>query len=181
MADRKSPDEKAERRDAGRDEAINKRLERHPESKEAQLDTALDESMDGRMRPIRRARHMTGLHRIDMDVIYVPAMVVLVCDQVLPIAALPYAALALMRRRGERLSFFGMLREKADLIWRQRVALSASPSGRRHRQCRWSGRIAIASMTKGRAECAARNAARRSAIRSTSKLRRRSSRFTVKK
>lgn len=32
--------------DAGQDESINKRLERNPESKEAQLDTALDESMD---------------------------------------------------------------------------------------------------------------------------------------
>ena len=33
-------------RDAGQDESINKRLERNPESKEARLDTALDESMD---------------------------------------------------------------------------------------------------------------------------------------
>jgi hypothetical protein len=33
-------------RDAGQDESINRRLERNPESKEARLDTALDESMD---------------------------------------------------------------------------------------------------------------------------------------
>ncbi|MBY8827234.1 hypothetical protein [Hephaestia mangrovi] len=40
------PKEKARDRDAGQDEAINQRLERNPESKEARLDTALDESMD---------------------------------------------------------------------------------------------------------------------------------------
>ncbi|MFL0414999.1 hypothetical protein ACH0CP_04050 [Sphingomonas sp. 179-I 2A4 NHS] len=32
--------------DAGRDKSIAKRLEKHPESKDAQLDNALDESMD---------------------------------------------------------------------------------------------------------------------------------------
>lgn len=34
------------RQDAGQDASIAKRLEKNPESKEAQLDTALDESMD---------------------------------------------------------------------------------------------------------------------------------------
>jgi hypothetical protein len=34
------------RQDAGQDEGIAKRLERDPESKEARLDNALDESMD---------------------------------------------------------------------------------------------------------------------------------------
>lgn len=34
------------RQDAGQDKSIAKRLERDPESKEAQLDNALDESMD---------------------------------------------------------------------------------------------------------------------------------------
>ncbi|RIA46992.1 hypothetical protein DFR49_1557 [Hephaestia caeni] len=33
-------------RDAGQDESIARRLERNPESKEARLDTALDQSMD---------------------------------------------------------------------------------------------------------------------------------------
>lgn len=33
-------------RDAGQDESIAERLERNPESKEARLDRALDESMD---------------------------------------------------------------------------------------------------------------------------------------
>lgn len=33
-------------RDAGQDESINRRLARNPESKDARLDTALDESMD---------------------------------------------------------------------------------------------------------------------------------------
>lgn len=32
--------------DAGRDKSIAKRLDKHPESKDAQLDNALDESMD---------------------------------------------------------------------------------------------------------------------------------------
>jgi hypothetical protein len=34
------------RQDAGQDESITKRLERDPESEEARLDNALDESMD---------------------------------------------------------------------------------------------------------------------------------------
>lgn len=34
------------RRDAGHDESISERLERNPESKDARLDRALDESMD---------------------------------------------------------------------------------------------------------------------------------------
>ena len=58
MADPHSTDDKArdrpsamppapdEKRDAGQDKSITKRLERNPESPEAQLDTALDESMD---------------------------------------------------------------------------------------------------------------------------------------
>lgn len=47
-----APDEKAEAKpdagdqNAGQDEAIAKRLERNPEDKDAQLDNALDESMD---------------------------------------------------------------------------------------------------------------------------------------
>lgn len=40
------PTEDGRDRDAGQDESINRRLERNPESKEARLDTALDESMD---------------------------------------------------------------------------------------------------------------------------------------
>lgn len=34
------------RQDAGQDESITKRLEKNPDSPEAQLDNALDESMD---------------------------------------------------------------------------------------------------------------------------------------
>jgi hypothetical protein len=41
-----APKDDARDRDAGQDESITKRLERNPESKEARLDTALDESMD---------------------------------------------------------------------------------------------------------------------------------------
>lgn len=41
-----SNQERDPRQDAGRDESIQQRLERDPESKEARLDNALDESMD---------------------------------------------------------------------------------------------------------------------------------------
>lgn len=41
-----SNQERDPRQDAGRDESIQRRLERDPESKEARLDAALDESMD---------------------------------------------------------------------------------------------------------------------------------------
>lgn len=40
------PNERSPSQDAGRDESIGKRLEKNPASKEAQLDNALDESMD---------------------------------------------------------------------------------------------------------------------------------------
>lgn len=43
-----APDEpdRGQQKDAGHDESIAERLERNPESKEARLDRALDESMD---------------------------------------------------------------------------------------------------------------------------------------
>lgn len=41
-----APKDQAKAGDAGQDEAINKRLKRNPESKDARLDAALDESMD---------------------------------------------------------------------------------------------------------------------------------------
>lgn len=40
------PTEQTPSQDAGRDESIAKRLNKHPESKDAQLDAGLDESMD---------------------------------------------------------------------------------------------------------------------------------------
>lgn len=43
---RASSTERDPRQDAGQDESITRRLERDPESKEARLDNALDESMD---------------------------------------------------------------------------------------------------------------------------------------
>lgn len=39
-------EEKSNKGDAGSDESISERLERNPESKQARLDRALDESMD---------------------------------------------------------------------------------------------------------------------------------------
>lgn len=40
------PTQQPPSQDAGRDESIAKRLDKHPESKDAQLDAGLDESMD---------------------------------------------------------------------------------------------------------------------------------------
>jgi hypothetical protein len=40
------PTKQTPAQDAGRDKSIAKRLDKHPESKDAQLDNALDESMD---------------------------------------------------------------------------------------------------------------------------------------
>ncbi len=40
------PEAAQHRGDAGQDRSIEKRLEKHPESKEARLDRGLDESMD---------------------------------------------------------------------------------------------------------------------------------------
>lgn len=39
-------DDKSNKGDAGSDESISERLEKNPESKQARLDRALDESMD---------------------------------------------------------------------------------------------------------------------------------------
>ena len=41
-----APSADDQRSDAGRDKSIARRLEKHPESKDARLDNALDESMD---------------------------------------------------------------------------------------------------------------------------------------
>nr|WP_326525250.1 hypothetical protein [Sphingomonas sp.] len=43
--DEDAPD-RSQQKDAGTDRSIEKRLQRNPESKEARLDRALDESMD---------------------------------------------------------------------------------------------------------------------------------------
>ena len=46
MADEGSNQERDPRQDAGQDKSITKRLQKNPGSEEAQLDNALDESMD---------------------------------------------------------------------------------------------------------------------------------------
>lgn len=46
MTDTNDQAETARNGDAGQDKSIEKRLEKHPESKEARLDRGLDESMD---------------------------------------------------------------------------------------------------------------------------------------
>ena len=50
--ERPAPDADIEGKgDAGQDKSIEKRLEKHPESKEARLDRGLDESMDASDQP----------------------------------------------------------------------------------------------------------------------------------
>lgn len=46
MTDTKERPASEHKGDAGQDKSIEKRLEKHPESKEARLDRGLDESMD---------------------------------------------------------------------------------------------------------------------------------------
>ena len=46
MTDTNDQAETPRKGDAGQDKSIEKRLEKHPESKEARLDRGLDESMD---------------------------------------------------------------------------------------------------------------------------------------
>ena len=71
--------------------------------------------------------------------------------------------------------------ENAVLIARQRPGKSASPSGKVHRQCMWSGRTTHASMWNGARRRACRTALRNASICVTNRSDRRSSKFTVKK
>lgn len=52
------------------------------------------------MRPVARTRHVTVLHRIDVDVVDVIGQITIIADRVLPITALPDAAFASRLPRG---------------------------------------------------------------------------------
>src|SRR3984893_9970786 len=58
---------------------------------------------------------------------------------------------------GDRGLLIGIDFENAVLIARQRPGKSASPSGRVHRQCMWSGSTTEASMWKAARTCTCRN------------------------
>ena len=70
------------------------------------------------------------LHRIEVDVIEVPRKIVRVAQRMLPISPLPDPALGFGGTAGGDRFTRGKAREKPLLIRRQRVAKSASPSGR---------------------------------------------------
>ena len=85
---------------------------------------------------------------IEMDVIEVPRKIILVAQRALPIAPLPNPTLTFAARLAEIRSPPGNACEKPLFIRRQRVAKSASPSGRVQTAWRWSGKITAASMVK---------------------------------
>jgi hypothetical protein len=82
---------------------------------------------------------------------------------------------------GDRGSPVGTDFENAVLIARQRPGKSASPSGKVHSQCKWSGRMTHASMWNGARRRVCRTALRSASICLTNRSDRRSSKFTVKK
>jgi len=81
------------------------------------------------MRPIPDPCHKVMLDRVDVNVIDVTSEIVGVANGMFPITPLPDAALGLAARLSEIRSPVGTRRENPDLISRQRVAKSASPSG----------------------------------------------------
>ena len=85
------------------------------------------------------------------------------------------------KRRAESLSPLGICAANRALISCQRVEKSASPEGKVQIQCRWSGKITMASMVNGRRRRAALNTSRRWSMFSVKSFRRRSSSVTVKK
>ena len=88
------------------------------------------------MRPISGLCYEAMLDRIDMDVIDVTPKIVLIADRMLPITPLPDARSLFAARLAETGSPAARLRENVDLISRQRVAKSRSPSGSDQTACR---------------------------------------------
>src|ERR1700730_5107896 len=88
------------------------------------------------------------LHGIEVNVIEVPRKIVLVAQHMFPTPPLPNPALAFGGAAGGDAPP-GEACEKPLLIRRQRVAKSASPSGRAQTAWRCSGKITAASMVKG--------------------------------
>src|SRR5262249_2798735 len=80
---------------------------------------------------------------------------------------------------GDHGSWAGKAFENAVLIARQRPGKSASPAGKVHRQCIWSGRMTQASMLKGARRRTCRTAPRSVSIRVTNGSERRSGKLTL--
>ena len=60
--------------------------------------------MDARVGPVQKVMHMLVFQRVEMDVVEVALVILLVADQMRPIAALPNTTLAVLALRGgERL------------------------------------------------------------------------------
>ncbi len=87
--------------------------------------------------------------RIEMNVIDVSLKIGFIADRVLPIATLPNAFSRLTILLGDR-GVASMPREKPLLISAQRVEKSSSPSGKIQIAWRRSGRMQIATVSKGR-------------------------------
>jgi hypothetical protein len=127
----------------------------------AWIHSAGNAAAKGRIRPIRRMLDQTVLDRIETDVIEMGGEIPLVTDCVLPIVALPDTAFAAFGHN--RRSQAGNDLANAILIARQRPGKSASPSGKLHTQCMWSGSTTHPSTRNG-----ARVLTRRTASRSAS-------------
>jgi hypothetical protein len=81
------------------------------------------------MGPIPDPRYKSMLNRIDMDVVDVTPKIVFIADRVLPITPLPDATLPLGGTASRNRLAGCEIARKVDLISRQRVAKSRSPSG----------------------------------------------------
>jgi len=88
------------------------------------------------MRPISHACHIPVPHGVEVNIIDMAGEIDLIADRMFPIPALPYATLFFRSRLFEIRSPLGRARENEDLINRQRVAKSASPSGNVQIACR---------------------------------------------
>ena len=90
----------------------------------------------GRLKPIDHTFDQSMLDRIDMHIIHMRGKILLVTDQVFPIAPLPNATFAtsLTCFRAPLLVRDGL--ENYVLIKRQRLAKSASPGGSEITQCK---------------------------------------------
>ena len=133
------------------------------------------------MRPIHGTAHPAMLHRIEMNVIYVPRQVSFIANLMFPIPPLPYAAFAFCGTAGAQA--FPLLQSPRESCFKQRPSfwIVRVPAGIRHMACRWSGNTTIATIENGCAVFTLLITSRRSAICRTNVSALRSARFTVKK
>jgi hypothetical protein len=134
------------------------------------------------MPTIRRVADETVLDWVEVDVIEMNGKVPVIADRMLPIARCQMPRRSPRRViTSERGSTAGNDFAKVIFTARQRPEKSASPCGKVHRQCMWSGRTTQASISNGAPARTRRTAARSASMCLTNKFERRSNRFTVKK